>query len=267
VFRMILNALRPGVGIRATPRHALIRNTVRSRHFSKEQADLAEYENVPPRNPARILNRIRKVVDSAEYSLYHSPKYAIRRKYKAIVTGGGPAGLAAVGNLLEQKKEPILWIDYKYDGGRLSSHYREVPRCALTDGRVEVSNKPPSNTKVKRFMDYAEGVEAFRKISETAKQPNVYTELKSMDQEKTCDIGRAADLCRFLAQGLMDSGKVDTLNAKVFEARKSSKVCCTQSILSNKPLNSVGMGGQSEQQKPQWDQFGNTSSMHWEFSA
>lgn len=50
------------------------------------------------------------------------------RKYEAVVVGAGPAGLAAVGNLLEQKKAPILWVDDRFNGGRLDRYYREVPR-------------------------------------------------------------------------------------------------------------------------------------------
>ena len=50
------------------------------------------------------------------------------RKYEAVVIGAGPAGIAVVGNLLEVKKGPILWVDNEFDGGRLNKYYREVPR-------------------------------------------------------------------------------------------------------------------------------------------
>jgi alpha-1,3/alpha-1,6-mannosyltransferase len=50
------------------------------------------------------------------------------RKYEAVVVGAGPAGVAVVGNLLEQKKSPILWVDEVFEGGRLNKYYREVPR-------------------------------------------------------------------------------------------------------------------------------------------
>lgn len=50
------------------------------------------------------------------------------RKYEAVVVGAGPAGIAVVGNLLEQKKSPILWVDEVFEGGRLNKYYREVPR-------------------------------------------------------------------------------------------------------------------------------------------
>lgn len=48
--------------------------------------------------------------------------------YGAIVVGGGPAGLATVGTLLDEDLKPILWIDSKFQGGRLNAQYREVPR-------------------------------------------------------------------------------------------------------------------------------------------
>lgn len=51
-----------------------------------------------------------------------------RPKYEAIVVGGGAAGIAVVGNLLEQNRKPILWVDHEHQGGRLNKYYREVPR-------------------------------------------------------------------------------------------------------------------------------------------
>jgi len=50
------------------------------------------------------------------------------QRYEAVVVGSGPAGVAVVGNLLEQKKSPILWVDDELSGGRLNKYYREVPR-------------------------------------------------------------------------------------------------------------------------------------------
>lgn len=48
--------------------------------------------------------------------------------YEAVVVGAGPAGVTVVGNLLERKVEPILWVDDAFDGGRVNRAYREVPR-------------------------------------------------------------------------------------------------------------------------------------------
>lgn len=60
---------------------------------------------------------------------YSDHKFNVQqeRKYEAVVVGAGPAGIAVVGNLLEQKKEPILWVDHQFSGGRLNQYYREVP--------------------------------------------------------------------------------------------------------------------------------------------
>ncbi|CAG8973817.1 hypothetical protein HYALB_00005562 [Hymenoscyphus albidus] len=110
-------------------------------------------------------------------------------RYQAVVVGGGPAGLAAVANLLDQGKKPILWSDPSFEGGRLNKRYREVP----------------SNTKVKRFVMYAEGAESFKKVIEESEKPNAYTALKDLDQEQTCKIARAGDLCAMLSDGFNES--------------------------------------------------------------
>jgi cation diffusion facilitator CzcD-associated flavoprotein CzcO len=49
-------------------------------------------------------------------------------KYDAVVVGGGPAGVAAVGTLLHYKVGKVLWVDDKFKAGRLNEKYREVPR-------------------------------------------------------------------------------------------------------------------------------------------
>lgn len=53
--------------------------------------------------------------------------YSSDRKYEALVVGAGAAGIGVVGNLLDQQKQPILWVDDLFDGGRLNKFYREVP--------------------------------------------------------------------------------------------------------------------------------------------
>ena len=61
---------------------------------------------------------------------------------------------------------------------------------------------PFSNTKVKLFVAYAEGVSAFRTIARTSPEPNAISYLKGIDQEKTCMIADAADMCLMLSKGL-----------------------------------------------------------------
>lgn len=50
------------------------------------------------------------------------------QNYAAVVVGAGPAGVAVLGNLLELGLNKIAWVDPVFDGGRVNSKYREVPR-------------------------------------------------------------------------------------------------------------------------------------------
>lgn len=50
-----------------------------------------------------------------------------RERFKALVVGAGPAGVAVVGKLLDLGVSPILWVDQTFTCGRLES-YRQVPR-------------------------------------------------------------------------------------------------------------------------------------------
>ncbi|RKF55997.1 hypothetical protein OnM2_085032 [Erysiphe neolycopersici] len=109
------------------------------------------------------------------------------QKYEAVVVGAGPAGITVVGNLIEQKKTPILWVDNEFQGGRLNKCYREVPRC---------------NTKVKLFVAFCDALSSFRKVEENTPRPNAYTHLQALRQDGTCHIAEAADLCLMLTQGL-----------------------------------------------------------------
>ncbi len=58
-------------------------------------------------------------------SLTASAMIADKANYKATVVGAGPAGLAAVGRLLDLSVFPILWVDNAFSGGRLA-RYGEV---------------------------------------------------------------------------------------------------------------------------------------------
>lgn len=82
-------------------------------------------------------------------SPYHRP-------VNAIVIGGSPCGLAAVGKLLEQHPhDHLLWVDPVFKAGRIGEQYREVPR----------------NTKVELFINFATTIAPFRRILELSKKP------------------------------------------------------------------------------------------------
>jgi hypothetical protein len=137
--------------------------------------------------------------------------------YEAVVVGGGPAGITVVGNLLEQKVEPILWVDNEFNGGRINRCYREVP----------------SNTKVALFIDYATALAPFRKIvsntpsrsrweepSESdgvavSGKPDKLQTLRSLDPVKGCQLSHAADMLLMLTEGLRKTAGVFAKKVKV----------------------------------------------------
>jgi hypothetical protein len=140
--------------------------------------------------------------------------------YEAVVVGGGPAGITVVGNLLEQKVEPILWVDNEFNGGRINRCYREVP----------------SNTKVALFIDYATALSPFRKIvsntpsrsrweepSESdgvavSGKPDKLQTLRSLDPVKGCQLSHAADMLLMLTEGLRKTAGVFAKKVQVTEA-------------------------------------------------
>lgn len=137
------------------------------------------------------------------------------------MVGAGPAGITCVGNLLERKLAPILWVDDNaFSGGRVNRMYREVP----------------SNTKVKTFMDYALGVAPFRRIISGVPQRSRWGEdegdrrvvggekqdklhaMRALDPEKGCRLGHAADMCLMLTEGLKKTAGVNAQEGRVAEA-------------------------------------------------
>lgn len=106
----------------------------------------------------------------------------------AVVVGGGPAGIAVVGKLLETlpKTQRQLWVDPFFNSGRIGDKYREVP----------------SNTKVKLFWQYATAVEPFRHIADVADVPNGIRALNQLPHDEGCELSHAADMCLTLTEGL-----------------------------------------------------------------
>ncbi|OBT80120.1 hypothetical protein VF21_01203 [Pseudogymnoascus sp. 05NY08] len=159
------------------------------------------------RNPSALWHLRRKAIATWSVSLDHaglrsftvetnklgSVERVIRdapsaseHHYGAIVVGGGPAGLATVGTLLDEDVKPILWIDDKFQGGRLNAKYREVP----------------SNTKVSLFIAFARATAAFRKIADQDPTPPAYAALQAMDQDTGCTLAAAGDMVVELTAGL-----------------------------------------------------------------
>ncbi|KAI1104974.1 pyridine nucleotide-disulfide oxidoreductase-domain-containing protein [Jackrogersella minutella] len=127
----------------------------------------------------------------------------------AVVVGGGAAGIAVVGNLLEalSPTSSIAWVDYQFLGGRINAKYREVP----------------SNTKVCHFLSYGQGVEPFKKIAEDTPKPNAIATLEDLPHGDTCSLQYAGDMLQMLSDGLLKHDRVTSWRGTVTDAEWDSE--------------------------------------------
>ena len=107
------------------------------------------------------------------------------------VIGAGPAGIAAVGKLLDHgiAPEQIAWIDPTFGAGDLGEKWRPVS----------------SNTQVGIFLDYLEGSAAF-KFSAAPPMP-----LREVDPEETCALALVAEPLVWITEHLRE--RVRTIEA------------------------------------------------------
>lgn len=98
------------------------------------------------------------------------------------VIGAGPAGIAAVGRLLDSgvADHDIAWIDPEFGVGDLGGKWRSVP----------------SNTRVRLFLDYLQHSPAFGFTDAPA------FELTRLDPAQTCRLGLIADPLLWVTQRL-----------------------------------------------------------------
>lgn len=78
-------------------------------------------------------------------------------------------------------------------------------------------------------MAYAEEISPFRDIARRSPEPNAISHLKNLDQEKTCHIAEAADMCLMLTQELANLDGVSMQAGYVADAAWS-KVSCIPSL-------------------------------------
>ncbi len=93
--------------------------------------------------------------------------------YEWAVIGAGPAGIAAVGRLLDHgvAAARIAWIDPAFAGGDIGQKWRSVS----------------SNTHVGLFLEYFNGSKSFR-FAEAPPMP-----LREVDPRETCALGLVAE--------------------------------------------------------------------------
>jgi cation diffusion facilitator CzcD-associated flavoprotein CzcO len=104
--------------------------------------------------------------------------------YAWTVIGAGPAGIAAVGRLLDHgiANDKIAWIDPAFAAGDLGQRWRSVS----------------SNTIAGTFLEYLNGSSAFR-FSEAPPLP-----LQEVDREETCALALVADPLLWVTERLCE---------------------------------------------------------------
>ncbi|KAK4035254.1 pyridine nucleotide-disulfide oxidoreductase-domain-containing protein [Parachaetomium inaequale] len=144
---------------------------------------------------------VRRNHDAADASAASAHVHS--QKADAIVVGGGAAGIAVVGNLLEVIPDgKIVWIDRAFEGGAIGQLYRELP-----------SYSPAGD-----YLQYALNLRTFRDICDAAPQPNVFTALKDLDLDMTCPLYYAADLLTLISDGLIQHPRIEPILGNVTRA-------------------------------------------------
>lgn len=108
------------------------------------------------------------------------------------VIGAGPAGIAAVGKLLDQGIEKIVWIDPEFKVGDFGTKWRKID----------------SNTKVELFLRFFAECKAF----EYPSSPTDF-EISKINPEKTCLLSTAAEPLQWITDNLKN--KVYSIHGKV----------------------------------------------------
>jgi cation diffusion facilitator CzcD-associated flavoprotein CzcO len=105
------------------------------------------------------------------------------KSYQWAVVGAGPAGIAAVGELLDHNISPadIVWIDPEFRVGDFGTKWRNVP----------------SNTKASLFLKFLQAIKAF-KFDEC----NIPFALLNADKNKTCALALMADPLQWVTDHL-----------------------------------------------------------------
>jgi cation diffusion facilitator CzcD-associated flavoprotein CzcO len=142
--------------------------------------------------------------------------------YAWTVIGAGPAGIAAVGRLLDHgiAPEQIAWIDPAFAAGDLGAKWRSVS----------------SNTQVGMFLSYLKGSSAFG-FSKAPPMP-----LREVDPDETCALALVADPLVWITEHLRErvTAFETTATALFLERRQWSIETPLQQLTSKNVILAVG---------------------------
>ena len=134
--------------------------------------------------------------------------------YAWTVVGAGPAGIVAVGRLLDHgiAPEEIAWVDPAFAAGDLGAKWRPVS----------------SNTQVGFFLSYLNGSPAFR-FSAAPPMP-----LREVDPEETCALDLVADPLVWITGHLRERVKAfETTATALFTEQRQWRIETEQRVLTS----------------------------------
>ena len=107
----------------------------------------------------------------------------MKENYNWIIVGAGVSGVIAVAKILDEGENPenILWIDNNFNGGDIAKKWPEVP----------------GNTKVDFFL---KSLKRYNSID----FENLNIELKNLDPEKICLLGKLGDALKIITKCFLE---------------------------------------------------------------
>ncbi len=113
----------------------------------------------------------------------------IREYFQWAVIGAGPAGIAAVGKLLDHgiESKGILWIDPAFQVGDLGQYWKHVS----------------SNTTVQRFIDFLRALESFN----YSNAPDF--KLNNLPPEQTCTLNAMVEPLQWISDHLKEKVTIE----------------------------------------------------------
>lgn len=140
--------------------------------------------------------------------------------YQWAVIGAGPAGIAAVGKLIDHgiDQDSIVWIDPNFHVGDFGTMWSTVP----------------SNTKVQLFKQFLENCAAFE-FGQASKK----FELLSLEPQETCHLGVMAEPLQWVTEKLLTKvvshktlvNKLEKVNGSWLLHSENKKVTANNVIL------------------------------------
>jgi len=138
--------------------------------------------------------------------------------FQWAIVGAGPAGIAAVGKLLDAGIEPheIIWIDPQFNVGDLGSYWKNVS----------------SNTKVRLFISFLEAASSFQ----YNKAPDF--QLNHLPSDATCTLSSIVEPLQWVTDHLIKKVRAEknlitsvSLSNRVWTLESSSKTYLAKNVV------------------------------------